>query len=90
MSPLGTYSFLPWLRQGMANQIASPDFDNTVRVRAHIDVRVEGRGDKVDGGTDAVSVDHPVRTSNSTMRTSSGGTLPPRPMQKRGFAPGSR
>jgi hypothetical protein len=60
MSPLGTYSFLPWLRQGMANQIASPDFDNTVRVRAHIDVKVEGRGDKVDGGTDAVSVDHPV------------------------------
>src|SRR6267142_6674585 len=60
MSPLGTYSFLPWLRQGMANQIASPDFDNTVRVRAHIDVRVEGRGDKLDGGTDAVSVDHPV------------------------------
>ena len=25
--PLGTYSFLPWLRQGLANQITAADFD---------------------------------------------------------------
>jgi hypothetical protein len=56
MSPLGTYSFLPWLRQGVANQIGSPDFDNTVRIRAHINVVLEARGDKLGGGTQTAPV----------------------------------
>ncbi|MGD9702224.1 MAG: hypothetical protein AB7Q42_13620 [Acidimicrobiia bacterium] len=50
-SPLGTYSFLPWLRQGLANQIETGDFDDDVKVRAQIDVQLELRGDKVAGGT---------------------------------------
>ena len=49
--PLGTYSFLPWLRQGLANQIQSADFDNSVRVRAQVNVQLEIRGDGVSGGT---------------------------------------
>jgi hypothetical protein len=27
MTPLATYSFLPWLRQGLASQVTSADFD---------------------------------------------------------------
>ena len=34
MSTLGTYSFLPWLRQGIANTIASADSDPSVKTRA--------------------------------------------------------
>lgn len=49
--PLGTYSFLPWLRQGLANQIQSPDFTESVRVRAQVNVQLELRGDGVGGGT---------------------------------------
>lgn len=47
---LGMYSFLPWLRQGLANQIASVDGDNTVRVRAQVNVGLELRGERVAGG----------------------------------------
>lgn len=46
MSRLGAYSFLPWLRQGLANQIASADFDNNVKVRASVQVQLELRGEK--------------------------------------------
>ena len=34
MSSSANYSFLPWLRQGLANQIQSADFDASVRPRA--------------------------------------------------------
>ena len=33
---IGTYGFLPWLRQGMANNIASPDMDAGVKLRASV------------------------------------------------------
>ena len=49
--PLGTYTFLPWLRQGLANQIQSADFDGSVRVRAQVKVELELRGEKPGGGT---------------------------------------
>lgn len=58
MSTLGTYSFLPWLRQGLANQITAPDFDPSVTVRATIEVKVEARGSE--GGTKAETVTRPV------------------------------
>jgi hypothetical protein len=60
MSDLGTYSFLPWLRQGLANQIQSPDFDATVRVRASVTVQLELRGQQVAGGTATVPVNRQV------------------------------
>lgn len=33
-----SYSFFPWLRQGIANNIANPENDPDVKVRAHIQV----------------------------------------------------
>lgn len=50
MSTLGTYSFLPWLRQGLANQITSADLDPAVILRAEVQVQLELRGAKVGGG----------------------------------------
>src|SRR5262245_5814512 len=58
--PLGSYSFLPWLRQGLANQIQSPDFDNSVKVRAQVTVQLEAKGDKLGGGAQSVAVNRPV------------------------------
>jgi hypothetical protein len=61
MSPaLGTYSFLPWLRQGLANQIQSADFDETVLLRAEVLVQLALSGDTLDGGTQADSVSRNV------------------------------
>jgi hypothetical protein len=50
MTPLATYSFLPWLRQGIANTIASADGDQSVKTRASIPVALEIDGDPVTGG----------------------------------------
>jgi hypothetical protein len=58
--PIGTYSFLPWLRQGLANQIQASDFDNSVKVRAHVNVALEAKGDKLAGGTDSVVLNQAV------------------------------
>ena len=60
MSTLGTYSFLPWLRQGLANQIATADFDNTVKVRAAAQVELELRGERLSGGTATAPVNRSV------------------------------
>ena len=47
---IGTYSFLPWLRHGIANQITAIDMDNSVKLRSTIDVKLKITGDKVDSG----------------------------------------
>jgi hypothetical protein len=52
MSTLGTYSFLPWLRQGIANTIASPDNDSSVKTRASVRVELQLAGDPVSGTTE--------------------------------------
>src|SRR5205085_7408070 len=44
-----TYSFLPWLRQGVANKIAAADFDAAVKLRATIQVELNLAGQKDDG-----------------------------------------
>jgi hypothetical protein len=49
--PLATYSFLPWLRQGLANQITAADFDMTVQLRAGVRVDLKISGDGVSDGT---------------------------------------
>ena len=43
---IGIYSFLPWLRQGIANNIKSPDNDPNVKLRAAVTVtlQLEGKG----------------------------------------------
>jgi hypothetical protein len=50
MKTIATYSFLPWLRQGVANTIASADGDPTVKTRAMIDVALQLSGDPVTSG----------------------------------------
>jgi hypothetical protein len=50
MKVIGTYSFLPWLRQGVANTIASPDNDSSVKTRARISVSLQLTGKAVAGG----------------------------------------
>jgi hypothetical protein len=47
---IATYSFLPWLRQGVANTIASADGDPAVKTRASIDVALQLSGDPVTSG----------------------------------------
>jgi hypothetical protein len=58
--PIAAYSFLPWLRQGLANQITAPDFDNSVKVRAQVTVALEATGDKIGAGTEALTISHKV------------------------------
>ena len=49
---LGTYSFLPWLRLGMANNIAAADNDPMVKTRASIEVKLSISGKAVSGQPD--------------------------------------
>jgi hypothetical protein len=56
MTALATYSFLPWLRQGLANQITSADFDPTVKTRVQIQVQLELVGAQLGGGTQTAPV----------------------------------
>jgi hypothetical protein len=50
MKTIATYSFLPWLRQGVANTITSADGDAAVKTRASIHVALKLLGDPVGGG----------------------------------------
>ncbi len=50
MNGLGTYSFLPWLRQGMANAITAQDMDQGVKTRASINIALRLTGEAVGGG----------------------------------------
>ncbi|MCP3857291.1 MAG: hypothetical protein GY698_21590 [Actinomycetia bacterium] len=52
MTDIGTYSFLPWARQGIANKISAQDQDATVNSRATIDVALRIIGKGVDGAAD--------------------------------------
>ncbi len=52
MKTIASYSFLPWLRQGVANVITSPDGDPSVKTRASINVTLQLSGDPVRGGAE--------------------------------------
>ena len=41
---IGTYTFLPWLRQGVANNIQSADLDASVKTRASVAVSLNIKG----------------------------------------------
>ncbi|MCY1039704.1 hypothetical protein OV208_00110 [Corallococcus sp. bb12-1] len=58
--PLATYSFLPWLRSGLANQITSADEDPSVQVRAQVQVRLELVGTRPDGTTATAPLERQV------------------------------
>jgi hypothetical protein len=50
MKPLATYSFLPWLRSGIANTITAADGDHSVATRATTHVALQLEGEPVGGG----------------------------------------
>lgn len=49
MSIVATYSFLPWMRQGLAGQIASSDGDAAVLARASVSVDLKITGQSASG-----------------------------------------
>ncbi len=50
MSQLPTYSFLPWLRHGVANTITSPDVENGgVELRASVQVKLKLTAEAIEG-----------------------------------------
>src|SRR3974390_957597 len=49
MKIIANYSFLPWLRQGVANTITMADGDTTVKTRATISVALNLTGQAVGG-----------------------------------------
>lgn len=51
---LPTYSFLPWLRQGVATTISAADGDHTVATRATTHVELHLSGDPVAGGAELI------------------------------------
>lgn len=52
MSDIATYSFLPWLRQGVANTITSADNDAGVKTRTSVHVELTLSGDPVAAGAE--------------------------------------
>jgi hypothetical protein len=54
--PIGTYTFLPWIRQGVVNRISGPP----AGLRATIEVTLEIEGTNKGGGTTSVPVTRPV------------------------------
>jgi hypothetical protein len=56
MSDLGTYSFLPWLRQGLAGQITAADGDPMVKTRASVHVQLGVSGERINGQPPATDV----------------------------------
>ena len=54
--PIGTYTFLPWIRQGIANRISGP----AVTSRATIDVSIDIEGTAKGGGTTTATVNRAV------------------------------
>lgn len=49
---LSTYTFFPWLRHGIANKVTASDFDDTIKLRATININLDIKGKSVDGGND--------------------------------------
>lgn len=55
MKTIGTYSFLPWIRQGVANIIKTADKDPNVKARAAVDVSLTLTGQSVTAGAPALT-----------------------------------
>jgi len=60
MSPVPNYTFLPWLRQGVANNITAADMDAAVKMRASVQVDLQLTGTKADSGTLNEPISRPV------------------------------
>lgn len=59
-TPLGNYTFLPWLRHGVANRITTADGDASVRLRASLDVQLDIVGQREDGSEFTAPLDRTV------------------------------
>jgi hypothetical protein len=59
--PIATYSFLPWLRQGLANNLSQADGDAAVKTRATIDVQLTVKAQGVNGAVPDLVVNKPVQ-----------------------------
>jgi hypothetical protein len=57
----GSYTFLPWTRQGLANRVSAADLDHTVGLRASVDVTLELTAHKLDGGAESHDVPRGVQ-----------------------------
>jgi hypothetical protein len=57
---LGTYSFLPWLRRGLANHITTPDLDPGLVERPQLDVSVRVQANRLAGGVETVDITRSV------------------------------
>lgn len=57
---IGTYTFLPWLRQGIANRIQSGDLDASVTSRASITINLNLKGTGGESGDISASVPREV------------------------------
>jgi hypothetical protein len=55
MPPVASYSFLPWLRQGLANTVTTQDLDTSVHTRASTLVQLTLSGDPVGSGAELTS-----------------------------------
>ena len=55
-----TYSFLPWLRSGVANSLTAADGDASVKLRAALKLEVTLSGAKLGGGSDDETVQRDV------------------------------
>ena len=65
-APLGTYSFLPWLRQGLANRITAADAPGGAALRASVARRA--RAHRRRSSTAATLTDRSRATSSCTGR----------------------
>jgi hypothetical protein len=62
VSTVATYSFLPWMRQGLAGQITAPDLDTTAAARVGVEVRLRITADSASGdASPGVDVDKTVQ-----------------------------
>jgi hypothetical protein len=57
MSEIATYSFLPWLRTGIANTIAEADGDQAIHTRATTQVELKVTGSPVASGAEPLSAE---------------------------------
>ncbi len=60
-TPISSYSFLPWARQGLGIYIREGDQDTTVTVRGSIDVSLQITGEQLSGGMATETVPRPVQ-----------------------------
>ncbi|MDZ7268419.1 MAG: hypothetical protein ONB48_11855 [candidate division KSB1 bacterium] len=60
-TPISSYSFLPWARQGLGIFLREADQDTAVKARASIDVRLQINGEQLNGGTATATVPRAVQ-----------------------------